>query len=669
MTNEEDKIFSIFCRFRPLNENERNVESSEMQTKTKKRNGGVNNSSANETNGGKLVDIVSRNYVEFNRRPYSFDGVFDERCDQRTFYESSIEKMVRQFHARPYDLTIMTYGQTSSGKTWTTDGDLYTKLEENRNFDFVKENDDTRNFGVLPRIIKDVLSAERFEGKKENNESATIEMAFYEIYCERIVDLLRDNLDVSQQDEIKLYENRAEKTIELKGITWRQVVPSRKSSAYNSNNDDDNDDTTTSDEDEENVTMTLKKIFKQLKNAMNGRHYAKTLMNANSSRSHTILDLRITRRTRKRSKHLRIIDLAGSERISKTGSTGKVMREGIKINESLMYLKRMIDAISNANSTTDVTNANTTGEGGEGGVNTSGNVVQPNGGIRIVDYKNTKLTKLLYHSFNGASKVAIILCCSPSHFNLHETISTLEFGTNVKKLKVQLKKITESRENARKALLASIEKRNIEQEEKFKRIMDELEEKERKLREYALKMNEYEISIQELNERLNEYAKEEDDKNDEKKTEKGDEHYYTEESTETTTTEDKESEVEEKNGENMDTKKKRRKTKHREDIKRAEREQRKSRERAHLQKLTEKLVWYKEMYERCQRTITSQDELLRDNRTKMEEMLVEIRFFEKFNERMKRMLLDEEDDFEIDSQDEEDEYENTKKIEQNQYEI
>ena len=41
------------------------------------------------------------------------------------------------------------------------------------------------------------------------------------------------------------------------------------------------------------------------------------------------------------------MDLAGSERIGKTGATGRILEEAKKINQSLTYLGRVINALSN----------------------------------------------------------------------------------------------------------------------------------------------------------------------------------------------------------------------------------------------------------------------------------------------------------------------------------
>lgn len=77
---------------------------------------------------------------------------------------------------------------------------------------------------------------------------------------------------------------------------------------------------------------------------------AKHKMNMNSSRSHTILTVRVQSFDNEDPKNilsskLELVDLAGSERQSITGSTGKVFRQGIEINKSLFTLRQVISSL------------------------------------------------------------------------------------------------------------------------------------------------------------------------------------------------------------------------------------------------------------------------------------------------------------------------------------
>ena len=130
-------------------------------------------------------------------------------------------------------------------------------------------------------------------------------------------------------------------------------------------------------------------------------------MNEHSSRSHLIFLLSVNQvtmpeSTSKTSK-LFLIDLAGSEKISKTGAEGKVLEEAKKINLSLTNLGKVIKALSE--------------KGGH------------------VPYRDSKLTRILKDSLGGNSKTTLIVTCSPHEMHLAESISTLRFGENAQKVK------------------------------------------------------------------------------------------------------------------------------------------------------------------------------------------------------------------------------------------
>ena len=82
------------------------------------------------------------------------------------------------------------------------------------------------------------------------------------------------------------------------------------------------------------------------------RRTAATLMNNESSRSHSIFTIYIETAEKQsdgsqriRAGKLNLVDLAGSERISKTGATGETQKEGAKINLSLSALGNVISCL------------------------------------------------------------------------------------------------------------------------------------------------------------------------------------------------------------------------------------------------------------------------------------------------------------------------------------
>lgn len=80
------------------------------------------------------------------------------------------------------------------------------------------------------------------------------------------------------------------------------------------------------------------------------RTVAETLMNTESSRSHSIFMITVeTSEMIEDKEHVRVgklnlVDLAGSERQTKTGATGDRLKEGVQINLSLSALGNVISA-------------------------------------------------------------------------------------------------------------------------------------------------------------------------------------------------------------------------------------------------------------------------------------------------------------------------------------
>lgn len=102
---------------------------------------------------------------------------------------------------------------------------------------------------------------------------------------------------------------------------------------------------------------------------------------------------------------LNLIDLAGSERVSKTDATGIVLKEAQAINKSLSALGDVINALGNSRNT-------------------------------HVPYRNSKLTFLLQDSLSGNSKMLMFVNISPAHYNVGETVCSLNFASRCKSVEL-----------------------------------------------------------------------------------------------------------------------------------------------------------------------------------------------------------------------------------------
>lgn len=129
------------------------------------------------------------------------------------------------------------------------------------------------------------------------------------------------------------------------------------------------------------------------------RSVGATLMNADSSRSHSIFTIHVEQMETSGGKHIKkgklnLVDLAGSERQCKTGATGDRLKEATKINLSLSALGNVISALVDGKS-------------------------------KHIPYRDSKLTRLLQDSLGGNTKTLMVACLSPADNNYDETLSTL----------------------------------------------------------------------------------------------------------------------------------------------------------------------------------------------------------------------------------------------------
>lgn len=150
------------------------------------------------------------------------------------------------------------------------------------------------------------------------------------------------------------------------------------------------------------------------------RTTAATLMNLTSSRSHAVFTIYLTQTTRNSSgdtdvdmtitSKFTFVDLAGSERMKKTGAEGERAREGIKINEGLLALGNVINALADDQRVSKEKKIH-------------------------VPYRQSKLTRLLQDALGGNSQTFFIACVSPADSNTSETLSTLHYANRARNIK------------------------------------------------------------------------------------------------------------------------------------------------------------------------------------------------------------------------------------------
>ncbi|KAG7998479.1 hypothetical protein I3843_01G260900 [Carya illinoinensis] len=294
---------------------------------------------------------------------YRFDEVFTETASQKRVYEV-VAKPVVESVLNGYNGTIMAYGQTGTGKTYTLG-----KLGK----------DDAAGRGIMLRALEDIIG-------NISTSSDTIEVSYFQLYKESIQDLL-----APEKTNIHINEDPKTGEVSLPGATVVKI-------------------------------QDLDNFLQLLQVGEGNRHAANTKMNTESSRSHAILMVHIRRAVNEkvnfginspekgsrsdlfdgkdipivRKGKLLIVDLAGSERIDKSGSEGLLLEEAKFINLSLSSLGKCINALAENS---------------------------PH-----IPTRDSKLTRLLCDSFGGTARTSLIITIGPSARHHAETASTIMFG-------------------------------------------------------------------------------------------------------------------------------------------------------------------------------------------------------------------------------------------------
>ncbi|KAK1427153.1 hypothetical protein QVD17_15836 [Tagetes erecta] len=299
-------------------------------------------------------------------RSFVFDKVFGPKSEQRDLYHSAVSPIVFEV-LEGYNCTIFAYGQTGTGKTYTMEGGGRKK-----NGEFPSDA------GVIPRAVRQI-----FDILEAQNAEYSMKVTFLELYNEEITDLL------APEEAPKFPEDKSKKPIALMedgkgGVLVRGL--------------------------EEEIVSTADEIYRILEKGSAKMRTAETLMNKQSSRSHSIFSITIHIKERTpegeeviRCGKLNLVDLAGSENISRSGAKEGRAREAGEINKSLLTLGRVINTL----------------------VERSGHI----------PYRDSKLTRLLRDSLGGKTKTCIIATISPSIHSLEETLSTLDYAHRAKNIK------------------------------------------------------------------------------------------------------------------------------------------------------------------------------------------------------------------------------------------
>lgn len=355
----------------------------------------------------------SSNNKNSMEKHYSFSGIFDSTVSQRDVYERCIGQKIEVEES----FTVLTYGTSGSGKTFTLLGDgirpgviprslenIFTQYQSNiyptpylklvngritvLDDDVAAKESNMRQKiltscpeleGDYANIQKIITEDHNFSPLPlDNGVSVLIWVSFVEIYNELVYDLLAP-IPINSS---KMQNNTARKNLKIvcndgnvfiKGIT----------SVY---------------------VKTSVEALRLLRSGLQKLTYASTSINANSSRSHCIFFVDVLKYFRSgviTETSFKFCDLAGSERLDKTGNMGSRLKEAQRINTSLMVLGRCLDAANSVSA----------------------------GKSERIPFRESKLTMILQAALLGREKLAMIVNVTPTDKYYEENLNVLSFSS------------------------------------------------------------------------------------------------------------------------------------------------------------------------------------------------------------------------------------------------
>ncbi|KAF9425282.1 Kinesin-like protein kif24 [Entomortierella beljakovae] len=275
------------------------------------------------------------------RHNFVFDEVFDTDATNEDVYRRTAYPLV-QYIFDGGKATCFAYGQTGSGKT-------FTMLDSKQGLYVLAAHD------IFVMLCK------------PENSHLSAHIGFYEIYQGHLYDLLNSRKKLHPREDGK-------SNVVISGLKEYEII---------------------------NV-QGLMQVFEYGNNA---RSTGSTNANADSSRSHAIMQIVLKDKSKKSVEgKLSFIDLAGSERGADRGETDtKTRLEGAEINKSLLALKECIRALDQDKKHTP--------------------------------FRQSKLTQVLKDSFVGNSRTCMVATISPNNSNSEHTLNTLRYADRVKELK------------------------------------------------------------------------------------------------------------------------------------------------------------------------------------------------------------------------------------------
>ncbi|NXW29849.1 KIF14 protein, partial [Phaetusa simplex] len=291
---------------------------------------------------------------------WSFDKCHPNFASQAMIYKTlAVPLLERAFEG--YNTCLFAYGQTGSGKSYTMMG-----FDEDR--------------GIIPRLCEDLFTRIA-QMDKHQVILYHLEMSFFEVYNEKIHDLLVFKAERGQKKQPLRVREHPVLGPYVEGLTSQDAWSFHGIFV---------------------LCLYLGKCVRtqvarktvERKQSEPKLFFFLHLRNVVELADEEKCDHRLT-------SHINLIDLAGSECCSTAQTTGERLKEGVSINKSLLTLGKVISALSKQSQ---------------------------NGNKSFIPYRESVLTWLLKESLGGNSQTAMIATVSPAASSTEETLSTLRYA-------------------------------------------------------------------------------------------------------------------------------------------------------------------------------------------------------------------------------------------------
>jgi kinesin family protein C2/C3 len=287
---------------------------------------------------------------------FSFDAVFFPAETEAVFKDCCD---LVQSAMDGHNVAMFAYGQTGAGKTHT----LFGRAGQP---------------GVTARAIHELF---RIIGNDRERFMHTVTLSMLELHRNDLVDLFRkESVKHGAAQKLSIRVDQSGQ-VQIDNLTER-------------------------------VCSSAEELIGIVECCLRHRTTRATAMNAQSSRSHLICSMKISRVNLETGNELRgklmICDLAGSERLKKSNVVGDAAKEAIEINRSLTALGDVMSALRQSQ--------------------------------KHAPYRNHKLTQLMQDCLGRHSKVLMFVNCSPSNSNIEETLMSLKYASRAKKIRTESSK-------------------------------------------------------------------------------------------------------------------------------------------------------------------------------------------------------------------------------------